>query len=157
VEKDETVIYSNAASEPLLHEWGVKAGVKLPSDIRDFVQRAHVQNVPEKIEVQVEKRTYLIAFHPLPEEECVNMYGFDVSECKELEGKLRKSEEEYRNIVETTNENIVIIDSELRNGELNEKQLRYIENISKSGKHLLNLINNILDISKIEAGKMELD
>jgi PAS domain S-box-containing protein len=41
-------------------------------------------------------------------------------------------------------------------GELNQKQLRYAENISKSGKHLLKLINNILDISKIEAGKMEL-
>ena len=41
-------------------------------------------------------------------------------------------------------------------GELNKKQLRYVGNISKSGKHLMNLINNILDISKIEAGKMEL-
>jgi len=42
-------------------------------------------------------------------------------------------------------------------GELNEKQLRVVGNISKSGKHLLNLINNILDISKVEAGKMELN
>jgi len=42
-------------------------------------------------------------------------------------------------------------------GELNKKQLRHVENISNSGKHLLNLVNNILDISKIEAGKMELD
>ena len=42
-------------------------------------------------------------------------------------------------------------------GELNKKQLRSVGNISKSGKHLMNLINNILDISKIEAGKMELD
>jgi signal transduction histidine kinase len=41
-------------------------------------------------------------------------------------------------------------------GELNEKQLRSVGNISKSGKHLLNLINSILDISKIEAGKMDL-
>ncbi len=42
-------------------------------------------------------------------------------------------------------------------GELNEKQLKSVGNISKSGKHLLNLINGILDLSKVEAGKMELN
>lgn len=42
-------------------------------------------------------------------------------------------------------------------GELNQKQLRAISNISNNGKHLLNLINGILDLSKIEANKMELD
>lgn len=42
-------------------------------------------------------------------------------------------------------------------GELNAKQQRVIGNISKSGKLLLNLVNNILDISKVEAGKMELN
>ncbi|MDK2947638.1 MAG: hypothetical protein PWQ63_798 [Methanolobus sp.] len=41
-------------------------------------------------------------------------------------------------------------------GDLKENQKRYISNISTSGKHLLSLINNVLDLSKIEAGKMEL-
>lgn len=41
-------------------------------------------------------------------------------------------------------------------GELNERQLKHVSNISISGKHLLGLINDILDLSKVEAGKMEL-
>lgn len=41
-------------------------------------------------------------------------------------------------------------------GELNDSQKKYVSNISKSGRHLLNLINDILDLSKIETGKIEL-
>jgi len=42
-------------------------------------------------------------------------------------------------------------------GALNEKQSKYAKNILTSGKHLLHLINNILDLSKVEAGKVELE
>jgi PAS domain S-box-containing protein len=42
-------------------------------------------------------------------------------------------------------------------GELNEKQTRYINNVLVSGRHLLQLINDILDLSKVEAGKLELE
>ena len=97
----------------------------------------------------------------------------DISAIKEAEKELLASKIHAESANRTKSEFLANMSHELRTplnsvigfsdilterivGPLNDKQSRYIENISSSGKHLLNLINDILDISKIEAGKMDL-
>lgn len=127
IANDGTVLYSNKACEPLLHEWRVAVGEQVPSTIRNLVQRVFTLNIPEKLEVKARNRMYLLAFHPSFENECVNIYGFDISDQKRLEEKLRESEEKYRNIVEIANEGILIINDEPIITYVNKKMAEMLE------------------------------
>ncbi|NPE30289.1 PAS domain S-box protein [Methanococcoides sp. SA1] len=97
----------------------------------------------------------------------------DITKHKQAEIMLReKAEAEAANISKSkflanmshelrTPLNSIIGFSQMLNsnpfGNLNEKETKYSYNIITSGKHLLDLINDILDISKIESGEMELE
>jgi two-component system cell cycle sensor histidine kinase PleC len=104
----------------------------------------------------------------------------DITERREIENGLEKAHEELEELateLERTarvkSEFLANMSHELRTplnsingfsevlydetfGPLNDKQRKYVGNVLSSGKHLLLLINQILDMAKVEAGKMKL-
>ena len=104
----------------------------------------------------------------------------DITERREIETGLEKAHEELNELAtelkrtaRVKSEFLANMSHELRTplnsingfsevlydetfGPLNEKQKKYVNNVLTSGKHLLLLINQILDMAKVEAGKMKL-
>lgn len=105
---------------------------------------------------------------------------FDATELRKAERTVRESQDELRlanaelaKAARLKDEFLANMSHELRtplnsilifseslleqiSGPLNEQQQRWVENIESSGRHLLLLINDILDLSKVEAGQMDL-
>lgn len=99
--------------------------------------------------------------------------AMDVSDRKRTEAQLQQTNAELARATRLKDEFLANMSHELRTplnailgmseglqeeifGFLNERQMKAIATIEDSGRHLLELINDILDISKIEAGKLEL-
>ena len=98
----------------------------------------------------------------------------DISDRKEAEIQLQKANQELLRATKLKDEFLANMSHELRTplnsilglseslkdeilGSMNEKQLRAITVVESSGEHLLSLINDILDLSKISSGMVELD
>ncbi|MDQ1275011.1 MAG: hypothetical protein QG610_584, partial [Euryarchaeota archaeon] len=92
---DGRIIYSNAASEALLRKWDTKLGEKLPDSVENLIKRVIKRGISEKVEVKTGKKVYLVAFHPVPGESYVNIYGLEITSKKKLGEKLRIKEKQY--------------------------------------------------------------
>ena len=102
-----------------------------------------------------------------------NSFVHDITERKQAQEAILRAKEEAESASKFKDQFLSTMSHELRTplnailgfsdlladeryGLLNERQQRYISHIRVGGQHLLKLINDILDLSKIEAGRMEL-
>ncbi|MFN6538534.1 MAG: PAS domain S-box protein, partial [Nostoc sp. EkiNYC01] len=98
----------------------------------------------------------------------------DITDRKQAEAQLRQTNEQLARATRLKDEFLANMSHELRTplnailgmsegflegvfGSINQRQAKAIATIERSGRHLLELINDILDLSKIESGKLELE
>jgi PAS domain S-box-containing protein len=142
--------------------------------------KMRLDGVSDMYEVEVirkngERRWWMISGAPNFNDkgELIGSIGIhvDITNKKELEFALQsakqKAEESSKakaaflanmsHEIRTPLNGIIGMIRELSHGALAEKQLSYVENASTASQHLLSVLNNILDISKIEAGELSLE
>ncbi len=155
--------YSSPISDALI-EAGYRAVVAVPLIREDHLIGALTMNrkTPGEFPAQTIELLQTFATQSALAIQNARLFREIEQKSRELEAASRHKSEFLANMSHElrTPLNAVIGFSEVLSermfGELNEKQDEYLKDIHASGQHLLSLINDILDLSKIEAGRMEL-
>jgi PAS domain S-box-containing protein len=147
-------------------------------ELRTALEKGHVEDEGWRVRKDGQKFWANVVITALFDEDG-RLQGFakitrDMTERERIERALSDKNTELESAAEAKDRFMATMSHELRTplngiigfaeflvdgkpGALNAKQKEYLDDILKSGKHLLDLVNDILDLAKVQAGKMELN
>ena len=110
IKKDGTILFSNEAAQVIIN--GQKLGEK--HCCIELIQQSALSclrsGLPKETEVKFKDKTFSFEIAPIVEADYVNVYGFDVTKRKEVEKKLRESEEKYQATFESSMDALMLLD-----------------------------------------------
>jgi PAS domain S-box-containing protein len=141
--------------------------------LAELEQQGQVHNFEEQLRRADGSIVWLLLWlHPNPEANCLDFVITDISHRKQIEAELQRAAEAAKVASQAKSQFLSHMSHELRsplnvilgftqliirNTELSTQQQTYLDAINRSGEHLLTLINDVLEMSKIEAGKITLN
>ncbi|MEI7422184.1 MAG: PAS domain S-box protein [Prolixibacteraceae bacterium] len=164
--------------EEVIGKSGKELGLFIDPDSRNKIIDDLSKDIPvRKIEVPIRTKTGEVKIVlmsadtiSIGDTKCLLTVNIDISDRKKMEEQLKAAQEEANRANIAKSEFLSRMSHELRTpmnsilgfaqlldmGELNPGQKKGLKHIMNSGKHLLDLINEVLEISRIEAGKLSL-
>ena len=96
--QDGRVLYVNASAQSQLREFKIKKGQFAPDKLSKLAAEVLSSSLEKSIELQHGNRQFMFSMAPITDANYVNVYGFDITERKKIDDKLRKSEEKYHEL-----------------------------------------------------------
>jgi PAS domain S-box-containing protein len=154
---EKTPFWHNQRWREFYTRYKIRGGGIVPIRYREEVLGAVVFHLSEPRRLESSEVSFL---NTITDHMAITLYKFKAKEEVERASRLKSQFLSNMSHELRTPLNAVIGYSEMlalgMGGTLTEKQERYIQNITLSGRHLLDMVNEILDLSKIEAGKMDI-
>ena len=170
-DKEKVLLYANPAAQNISQYLEINESKQATGELARMINNVLTQKAQVPQELVINDRVFLIRIVLASKGECINVYGTDISVQKEFENKLiaakntaiksNKAKSEFlatmSHEIRTPMNGVIGMSELLLRTSLVGKQQRYANNIIKSAQTLLRIIDDILDISKIDANKLDLE